>query len=285
MPGWSDYQAGSNIELKDNEIHIWIAPLYNAGNYSRICLPTLASDEFTKANRFYFQEDRERFVFCRGLLRIILGRYLSIPPAEVIIDYGINGKPYVNNTKVENLPEFNISHSRGLALLAFSRASQLGIDIEYNMDESIDINIAKHFFSERENSYLFSLPEQQRRKAFFDCWTRKEAFIKAIGDGLSYPLENFDVSLYPDKLIQELIIHSGEIVQTDWSLINLTIDSDYSAAMVTKSNPRKIKYYMWNVFIKNHGLEFNTLSKTEEACRILSENSGEIKAVVKCKKY
>ncbi len=148
---------------------------------------------------------RNRFVVGRGLLRTLLGRYVGVPGEALELAYGDHGKPFL----VQAGPRFNLSHSGGVALFAFSSSADVGVDVEL-ADRCVDpLKIAGRFFSPAEVGTLRSLPEALRRGAFLTCWTRKEAFIKARGDGLSLPLDSFDVTLAPSE--------PAALTRTAWS--------------------------------------------------------------------
>jgi len=153
----------------------------------------LSDDETARAARFVFERDRERFVVGRGRLREILARKVSRAPAELRFSYSENGKPALQGF---GDAQFNLSHSEGVAVLALSQAFELGVDVEFVRPLKEDV--AERFFSRREIDQLASLPADDQLAGFYRCWTRKEAIVKAIGDGLSRPLDSFDVSVGAD---------------------------------------------------------------------------------------
>jgi 4'-phosphopantetheinyl transferase len=142
-----------------------------------------------------FERDRNQFVICRGSLRVSLGSLLDRDPASLSFIYGPQGKPSLPDSAVE----FNVSHSAGLALFAFSTTGPVGVDVE-SLDRDVDAEaLATRFFSSQEADDLLSVAVEQRREAFFNCWTRKESYIKAVGNGLQCPLDSFSVSLRPGE--------------------------------------------------------------------------------------
>ena len=150
----------------------------------------LSDDERARANRFVFDRDRRRFVVCRGTLRQALASFLECEPTRVALTYSNYGKPSLHDSDLE----FNVSHSAGVALFAFAIGAQVGVDVEA-VDRQVDIDgLAARFFSPDEADDLLTLPPQDRQGAFFDCWTRKESYIKAIGDGMSRALDSFSVT-------------------------------------------------------------------------------------------
>ena len=153
----------------------------------------LSDDERARADRFRFDRDRSRYTVGRSLLRVLLGRYVGIAPEDLRFEYGAYDKPRL----ASGGPWFNLSHSGPVALYAFTKAAEVGIDVELDNEDFARERIAERFFSPTEVAVLRSLPESLQPRAFLACWTRKEAFIKARGDGLSLPLDSFDVSLAP----------------------------------------------------------------------------------------
>jgi 4'-phosphopantetheinyl transferase len=188
---------------------------------------------------------RETFIVSRGILRLLLSKYLETAPEKLVFKQGEYGKPYVQLNADQLSLQFNISHSKDLALFAFTLRNQIGIDIEYIREDFSYEEIAPRFFSKQESVILSALPKEQRREAFFTCWTRKEAFIKAIGEGLSFPLDRFDVDLTTHEENQPLpiYIHNERIMDKIYSLYALYPARDYAAALVLDVLPHKI--YQW----------------------------------------
>jgi 4'-phosphopantetheinyl transferase len=194
----------------------------------------LSADEITRANRFHFERDRLHFVRCRSALRRLIGEYLEIPAADVRFKYLANGKPEVEANQNPGALQFNVSHSGELALIAFCAGRQIGIDIEKIRQDVDTASLAERFFSMRERESLKSLPEQLRVLGFFACWTRKEAFLKSTGEGLSFPLSDFSVTTHPhgDAALEE-IKGSAEAGQK-WFLADLAVADEYRAALATE---------------------------------------------------
>ena len=187
-----------NVALTPGEAHVWRASLdLPAARLDEIAV-CLSEEELARAARFHFERDGNRYIAGRGLLRHRLAGYLRADPAALRFSYGAQGKPFlVRNSGASDIA-FNLSHSAGVALYAFSMGMkpgmELGIDIE-RLDPTIDVdNIAGSFFSPREVLAIRALPPDRRHVLFFDFWTRKEAYLKTLGHGLSIPLNEFDVS-------------------------------------------------------------------------------------------
>ncbi|MGH9448342.1 MAG: 4'-phosphopantetheinyl transferase family protein, partial [Terriglobia bacterium] len=190
------------------------------------------------AARFIFPRDRDRFIAGRGILRELLAAYLKEPAATVKFNYGSRGKPRL-------APEapglrFNLSHSDGIALYAITKGREVGIDVERIRPDFGGMAVAERFFSARERADLHALPEDSRANGFFLCWTEKEAYVKALGDGLHIPLDSFDVSLAPPAAGQ-LRAPDGVI----WTLHSFQPATDFIAAVAgegTGWQPRFLKY-------------------------------------------
>ncbi len=202
------------------------------------CFKLLSEDKRERAAKFRFEKDRSHFIIARGTLRQILGQYLSENPASLTFNYSKNGKPFLP----KNTLQFNLSHAGGIALIALTKNYEIGIDIEV-VNPKVEVEkIAQHFFAKGEIDRLMSLPEAQRHEAFFNCWTRKEAFIKATGDGLSFPLDQFEVTLKPNEKAELLATHFDEKEREKWSLFDIDIDEDFKAALAVQGRIEKIKY-------------------------------------------
>jgi 4'-phosphopantetheinyl transferase len=237
----------ANLVLSKDEVHVFSAslkqPLWRLQQLAKILSP----DEQLRANNFYFEKDRWRFIVCRGILRIILGRYLDIEPSQIQFSYGVHSKPALLETsRNSSTLQFNLSHSQELALYAFTLSRQVGIDLEYIRPiDDID-SLAKHFFSEQEYTVLRKLPESERQIAFFNCWTRKEAYIKATGQGLSLPLNQFEVSLIPGDPAMLLRTFTDSKEASLWSLQELTPDPEYIAALAVQGFYWQLKMFSWS---------------------------------------
>lgn len=178
--------------LPEGEVHVWHASLERPAWIVEGMRELLAGEERRRADRFRFERDRARYIVGRALLRGLLARYLGAAPEELMFEYGEYNKPALCDG-----PWFNLSHSGATALYAFSDTGEIGIDVELDDRDFAGRRVAERFFSPAEVSVLRSLPAEAQPRAFLACWTRKEAFIKARGDGLSLPLDSFDVTLTP----------------------------------------------------------------------------------------
>ena len=227
---------GAISHLGPGEVHVWSALLDPAstdiGRFSEI----LSQDEKERASRFHFEKNRNEFIISRGSLRVLLGSYLRVPAHELSFAYSRYGKPYLADSDHISPVEFNLSHSEGIVVLAFTRGRKVGVDIEY-VGRNFDFEeIAERFFSRAEQQMLQNTPAEERGTAFFRCWTRKEAYIKALGNGLSHSLFEFDVSLAP-KQISALLATRPDPSEADrWLLRDLPIAAGYVAALAVEAD-------------------------------------------------
>ncbi len=233
-------QPPANVVATNDEIHVWRASLDLPDPYVCQFRQTLADDEQQRADRFHFEKDRKAFVVARGLLRTILGRYLNMAPDAVRFSYNRYGKP-----AVEQAVCFNLSHSAALAIYAVARGRDVGVDVECIRRLPDAQRIAERYFSERERTELRALPVDQRQEAFFRCWTRKEAYIKATGQGLSLPLDQFDVSLSPGE--PATISHPRQDPEENasWSLRELDPGPGYAAALAVEGHDWQLRAWQW----------------------------------------
>ena len=228
------------LALDVMEVHLWQAAL--DGRPADIFESFLSPDELTRANRFHFIKDRNHFVVARGLLRNLLAAYLGVNSAELRFSYGAQGKPFLlldSQTQIN----FNVSHSHGRAAFAFSRGRELGVDIEYVKDDFEADSIATRFFSRAEVLALHTVPADLRNQAFFNCWTRKEAYIKARGEGLSMPLDQFDVTLRPDEPAALLTNYRDDREVSRWSMQSIAAPAGYAGALVVEGHDWQLKSF------------------------------------------
>lgn len=234
-----------DLILRNDEVHVWRAPLVQGASRFEKFRRLLSEDEQARAARFYFQKDRAHFIVARGMLRIILGHYLNVAAADLRFGYSFYGMPALAEEFTEKQLRFNMSHSHGLALFAITSGREIGVDLEQMRPEFADEHIAERFFSAREVEDLRSLPSSMQREAFFNCWTRKEAYIKARGEGLSFPLERFDVSLAPGEPAALLVTRDDPREAARWSLRELFPGHGYKAALAVEGNGWQLKCWRW----------------------------------------
>ena len=229
--------------LSRNEVHLWRTTVeVPAFDFARL-QGLLSSDESARAAGFLFEGDRHRFVIARGFLRAILSLYLHCTPTELHFKYTEYGKPSLANPHVDSNLDFNLAHSGKQALYGITLERAIGVDIEQIRREFASEEITRHFFSVGEARRLLSIPTNDRPKAFFDCWTRKEAFIKAKGVGLSLPLNQFDVSLSPEEPTLLLETKWDKKERSRWSLRAIDVGPNYSAAVAVEGHDWQPSYW------------------------------------------
>jgi 4'-phosphopantetheinyl transferase len=232
-PSWVSPTAHPDLPV--GEVQVWRGSLDRpevvVGRLERL----LSADERTRADRFYAARDRERFIVGRGMLRTILGRYLGTEPERLVFHYGGRGKPSLGEGAGSSI-EFNLAHSQGLALLAVARGRRVGIDVEQVRALADADGIVDRFFSRREAEAYRALPAGGRPEAFFRCWTRKEAYIKAIGEGFSLPLERFAVTLGPEEPPQLIDVEGRPGEAGRWSLRDLAAGPGFAAAIAVEGS-------------------------------------------------
>lgn len=230
----------THSELPAGEVHVWLADLNQFGPDG--LLPLLSPDELTRADSFYFTEDRNHFIVARGLLRKLLASYLSADAGRLSFTYAEKGKPSLVDGPDAWL-KFNLAHSRDLALFAFSRDREIGVDLEFIRNDVAEEELAERFFSESEAQTLKALPHDRRRQGFFNCWTRKEAYIKARGAGLSMSLAEFAVSLAPGD--EAALLHNR--VEPDelnrWAMKVVDVPAGYAGALVAAGQAWQLKQF------------------------------------------
>jgi 4'-phosphopantetheinyl transferase len=233
-------QPPEEIGLSENDIHVWRVSI--SGYLSQIAefREILSDDEITRADRFYFEKDRNSFTVSRAMLRIILGGYLNIDPGKLIFKYNQYGKPYFADNNIS----FNLSHSGDFALYAVSDGIQLGIDVEFMRDKVSYKEICARFFSVNEVKALCDLPEHQHKEAFFNGWTRKEAYIKAKGKGLAIPLNQFDVSLVPGEPAMLLESRDEPGAKDKFTMYELFPGDGYKGALIARGE--NLRVFCWD---------------------------------------
>jgi 4'-phosphopantetheinyl transferase len=217
--------------LNHGEVHVWRVRLGQPSSTVRAFSNILTLDEKERASAYSVEKDRDHFVVARGALRNILSLYLHVLPTRILLCSNDYGKPSVSGQTGDRRLRFNLSHSHGVALLALTRSGEIGVDVEFIREEFAGLAIAESLFSPIEVSRLKALPPDIQVSAFFKCWTRKEAYIKARGEGLSHPLNEFVVSFIPGEpaALVSTARNPGEASQ--WSLLDVHPDPNYVGAI------------------------------------------------------
>jgi len=236
------FQLKTRFALPEDEVHLWQIDLATVAPGEQRWEQILSADERARAARFHFSQDRQYFTATRAFLRRILASYVDSDPTELVFRYSNKDKPSLDPGHSGNHVEFNVSHSGAIALLAFARGRALGVDVE-QLQENFDHGaIARRFFSEQEQHQLAELAPSERYHAFFRCWTRKEAYIKAQGSGLSLPLHQFDVSLRPGDVDALLSTRPDNDEASHWSLRDVRVGDGYVAALCVRGHGWCLKF-------------------------------------------
>jgi len=233
-------------KLATGSVDIWKIALNLSASTLEQIEAWLSEEEHQRASRFRFQAHQIQFIAAHGCLREILARYLNINPKELQFIASSQGKPSLADDFRSTGLTFNLSHSNewGLVAVAYQRA--VGIDIEFIRDGLADEQITRRFFSEHEVADLLSLPIELRRLAFFNCWTRKEAYIKARGEGLSMPLNAFDVAILPGEPVEIIRTRPDPAQALQWKLYALQPDDGYVAALSVEGQPDLLNCWQWS---------------------------------------
>ncbi len=227
------------------EVHVWSARLDLPPWYVRQLATTLSDDELARVELCPSEQKKSHVVVARGLLRTLLSSYIDAAPADIRFLYSARGKPALSSSGAAGSLQFNLAHSRGLVLYAVTSGCRIGVDVEWMCSSDKFERIAERFFSARERAMLSALPAVDRRAAFFNCWTRKEAYMKATGEGLARPLHSFSVSLVPGAPPQLLEMEGDAVEAARWSLYSLTPAANFAAALAVEGQAHRIMRWAW----------------------------------------
>lgn len=235
---------------REGEVEVWTVPLDPPPAAVERLAALLSPDERRRAERFHFERHRRRFAVGRGALRSLLAGYLGTPPEAVRFDYGPKGKPFLAAGPDGERPRlcFNLSNSEELALVAFARGAELGADLERLRPMPDGLQIAERFFSAAERQVLAAQPAEERDRAFFRCWTRKEAYLKAVGDGITVRLDAFDVTLAAGEAPRMLSIDGDPDRGAAWSLVHVEPAPGYLGALALPARddgPWRLSGWRW----------------------------------------
>jgi 4'-phosphopantetheinyl transferase len=229
------------MDLQSHQVDIWRVVLDLPSDSFQWAESTLSADELERASRFHFEKDRSRFIVAHASLRGVLAQYLQRDPKQISFSANEFGKPFLPDHEVE----FNLSHSGDYAMIAVTRGRNIGVDIEHLRDDKELETLARRFFSPSEVTELMALPPEWRMIGFFNCWTRKEAYIKARGLGLSLPLDSFDVSLAPGERVMLRATRPDSKDATRWTIRPLEVDSGYAGAIAVKGLGLDFRFWDW----------------------------------------
>lgn len=238
--------APEHLVIDYGAVHVWRADLNQECDRVMKLWNRLAPDEQKKANRFYFKSDRVHFIVARGALRDILSHYLDVSPQSIEFSYGPFGKPDLMGRAAGSHLRFNVSHSNGIAVYAIARNREIGVDLELIREEPALLDIAERFFSPLEILALREIPRERQSVAFFNCWTRKEAYVKALGDGIPYGMDRFTVSLAPGETAAFRSSEDDPEDVGNWLLMELPVVQGYASALVVRRPVFGVNFWRWN---------------------------------------
>lgn len=228
--------------LKPYQMHVWQGHLDIGPEEQKKYMGVLSKDEKEKASKFRFSKDRIAYIASRGMLRVLSGHYLNCPPEDIIFEYEAHGKPgYAHKTSLK----FNVSHSGNMVIIGFLFDQVMGIDIEIIKDDFDVLDIGRNFFSKKEIAALNAIPKAMQHIAFYRCWTRKEAFIKAMGDGLSFPLDLFALSIDSDTTTSLLETSWDPKEKDQWELYSYIPADQYRAAIAIRGKINSLMINQW----------------------------------------
>ncbi len=228
------WELGGLTSIGHDKIHLWTASLIQPFSTTANLKTCLSLDEIKRANRFRFDDIRQKFIVGHGVLRFILARYLNISPPDIIFHYGKFGKPYLDSTCNTIGLQFNLAHSHEMIVFGIILGHRIGVDLEYIRPVEHKASISKQFFSMKEYTVWQLLPDEEKTVGFFNCWTRKEAYIKAIGKGFSYPLDKFAVSLRPNEPAKLEWVHDSSDEVNRWAMQPFSLADKYIGVVVVE---------------------------------------------------
>ncbi len=229
----------AEIDLPAGEVHLWAARLDPPLGRLQECERLLSEDERSRAERFRGGLLRNRYIAGRGMLRMLLGRYLRVDPASFSLSYQAHGKPELGPPWNSGSVEFNLAHSHELAVYAFTRGSPIGVDVECIRPMPNAAALMERFFSPQEVEQWRQMPAERQLSAFFQGWTRKEAWLKAVGSGLSFPLDQFCVSLDDPARVLSIRGDTGEAAR--WWLESCEPCEDCVAAVAMRGKAALVR--------------------------------------------
>jgi 4'-phosphopantetheinyl transferase len=235
------FRIRESLQLAEDEVQVWRAELDKFVASEEYWFGLLSADEQERTQRFHSPLLRSRFGIGRGLLRTLLSNYLRVAPESLLFRYSATGKPELDGPLSNSPVRFNLSHSDDLALFAFARDRTIGVDVE-KLRPNVDMErIADRFFSKAECVALGALHPVRKSEGFFNCWTRKEAFIKALGEGLSHSLDSFEVSLAPDETAELRVTRPDPDEKNHWWMQAVDAGPDYAAAVVARGRNLRLR--------------------------------------------
>ena len=247
MPYTSNWNLpAGNIDLLTGDVHVWSVFLDVKEDELHVFQQTLNSEEQLRADRFYFELDRTRFIVSHGLLRIILGSYMNVEPGKLQFSYDSQGKPFLAESFQGKKLEFNMSHSHEFALYAVTFNRQVGVDLEYIYRFAETDWLANRILSKQEKSAWRKYPANERLDVLFRYWTCKEAYVKATGEGIAQPLEKIHISLMRGSEVRLISINRSIPEASRWSLQELHPFPGFAAALVVEGFDYRLNHWQWS---------------------------------------
>ena len=235
------------LQLERDDLHIWRVWLgQQPPSHLSKLREILSPDEQERADRFHFPHHREWYIVARGTLRTLLGRYLNCPPQSLTFAYGEQGKPVLADMPPSERLEFNVAHSEAVGLIGFIWGRPVGVDIEHIRSLKDMGQMAKRFFSAEEYQTWTAVPAHQQDQAFFNCWTRKEAYIKVIGEGLSHPLNRFVVTLKPGESGRLVTVDGSAAKAEKWQMQAVHPTADFAAAVAVEGGWDRLRCWYFH---------------------------------------
>ena len=228
----------SSPSLETGTVHVWRIALSQEDDRLERFRSTLDLRELERAGRFHFDKHRRHFIVARGFLRSVVASYLGVQPQALQFEYGAYGKPALTSG---HTLRFNLSHSNEVALLAVALDAELGVDVEHIRPDFAGEDIARRYFSRAEVDVFNTLPPEERVAAFFRCWTRKEAYIKAIGKGFSQALDAFDVTLAPG--VAPALLRAEDDEASRWWMSDVGVGEGYAGALIVERPVAQVSFF------------------------------------------
>jgi len=261
----TDWHKISDVPaLKPFEIHLWRINLERPEADESRLYYCLSAEECDRAARFHYIRDRKNFLIRRSVLRHLLASYQGVNAKIVRLSAAPNGKPFMEGQDGPAGIRFSCSHSDSWGLIAIGRGCELGVDLERRRPLADLLDLANACFSDQEIGEFRGIPEALKPHCFFDAWTRKEAFLKAIGLGLSFALKDFSVSLAPDQPAKLLNVKNDLTAVDRWKMLSLEVNPDYSAALVVEDVPASLRCFEWNFSSLIHQSKSECLQKKSD---------------------
>lgn len=235
--------ASGELILGDRDIHVFAMPLDIGPDALEVCAEFLSPSERERAARFKFDPHRNRFIAGRGWMRWILGRYLGVAPGRIEFEYSSRGKPSLRRDVTTDNLHFNLSHSADLAALAVTRLGEIGVDVECIRSVNRVDDLVARFFSARETELFLRLAETEKPAAFFNLWTRKEAWLKATGEGITGPLSEVEVSFLAGDPARLMALHGDAEKAREWILLEFAPREDFVGAVAVRANGIRIQFW------------------------------------------